>query len=89
VKTPKRNEGFMVAAKKPPTKTVNAPPRLKPISTREYGKTRNYQQGGDVTPTAEQLAQQTTQQLSQTPTADQLAATSEKTTLPTLLAKSR
>ena len=58
----------------------------KPLSTREYGKTRSYsheydktpgyQAGGDVTPTADQLAQQTTAQLPQQPTA---AALSEQT----------
>jgi len=57
---------------------VNEPPRLKPTNTRDYGKVRNYQAGGDVTPTADQLAQQTTAQLPQQPTADQLAATSER-----------
>ena len=41
---------------------VTATPRLKPTSTRNYPK-RRYQTGGEVTPTAEEMADKTTRQL--------------------------
>jgi hypothetical protein len=53
----------------PTQRAVTAPPRIRPISTREYGKVSRYlpqyQAGGEVTtPTAEEMAHETTRQLS-------------------------